>query len=187
MYGKMQESELTEIIPFICTLTIYYLLLSHPESPQDVLLEAAAVADGPKHTSFTEMAGDILCPQLCHQDVPYLSCTNFRVLLFFIFARERNKLLISFSFFWIFEFYLIYFFIQQVLISHQFYTHQCIHVNPNRPIQNTTIPTPQRFPPLVSIRLFSTSVSQLLPCKPVHLHHFSRLHIHALIYNISNF
>ena len=34
----------------------------------------------------------------------------------------------------------IYFFIQRVLISHQFYTHQCIHVNPNRPIQHTTTP-----------------------------------------------
>ena len=35
-------------------------------------------------------------------------------------------------------------------------------------------PPPRRFPPLVSIRLFSTSVSQLLPCKPVHLYHFSK-------------
>ena len=40
------------------------------------------------------------------------------------------------------------------------------------------------FPPLVSICLFSTSVSQLLPCKPAHLYHFSRFHIHALIYDI---
>ena len=29
-----------------------------------------------------------------------------------------------------------------------------------------------RFPRLVSIRLFSTSVSLFLPCKPVHLYHF---------------
>ena len=28
---------------------------------------------------------------------------------------------------------------------------------------------PRHFPPLVSIRFFSTSVSQFLPCKPVHL------------------
>ena len=34
------------------------------------------------------------------------------------------------------------------LISHQFYTHQCIHVNPNRPIQHTTVPTPLWFSPL---------------------------------------
>ena len=34
-------------------------------------------------------------------------------------------------------------------------------------------PSPPRcFPPLVSIRLFSTSVSQFLLCKPVHLYHF---------------
>ena len=48
----------------------------------------------------------------------------------------------------IFEFYFIYFFIQQVLISHQFSTHQCIDVNPNRPIHHTTIPTPPWHPPL---------------------------------------
>ena len=45
-------------------------------------------------------------------------------------------------------------------------------------------PPPCDFPPLVSIRLFSTSVSQPLSCKPVHLYHFSRFHIHALIYDI---
>ena len=40
------------------------------------------------------------------------------------------------------------------------------------------------FTPLVSIRLFSTSVSQFLPCKPVHLYHFSRFHKYALVYDI---
>ena len=40
------------------------------------------------------------------------------------------------------------FFILQVLISHQFYTHQCIHVNSNRPIHHTTIPTPPWLSPL---------------------------------------
>ena len=44
-------------------------------------------------------------------------------------------------------------------------------------------PPPRCFPPLVSIRLFSTSVSQFLPCKLVHPYHFSRLHIYALIYD----
>ena len=34
------------------------------------------------------------------------------------------------------DIYLLFFF----LISHQFYTHQCIHVNLNCPIQHTTIP-----------------------------------------------
>ena len=45
-------------------------------------------------------------------------------------------------------------------------------------------PSPRCFPPLVSICLFSTSVSQFLPCKLVHLYHFSRFHIYALIYGI---
>ena len=40
------------------------------------------------------------------------------------------------------------------------------------------------FLPLVSICPFSTSLSQLLPCKPAHLYHFSSFHIHALIYDI---
>ena len=44
--------------------------------------------------------------------------------------------------------FFLYFFIEQVLISHQFYTHQCIHVNPNGPIYHTTNPTPSRLSPL---------------------------------------
>ena len=56
-----------------------------------------------------------------------------------------------------------------------------------------SIPISQFIPPpsprtpatgLVSIHLFSTCVSLFLPCKPVHLYHFSRFHIYALIYNI---
>ena len=43
---------------------------------------------------------------------------------------------------------------------------------------------PPCFSPLVSINLLSTSVSLFLPCKLVHLYHFSRFHIHALIHNI---
>ena len=51
--------------------------------------------------------------------------------------------------------------------------------------QFITPPPPLRhFPPLVSIRLFSTCVSLFLPCKLVHLYHFSRFHIYALIYDI---
>ena len=40
------------------------------------------------------------------------------------------------------KFNFIYFFIQQVLISYLFYTHQCIHVNPNLPIQHPPPPPP---------------------------------------------
>ena len=38
-------------------------------------------------------------------------------------------------------------------------------------------------PLLVSIWLFSTSVSLFLPCKQVHLYRFSRFHLYALIYD----
>ena len=55
------------------------------------------------------------------------------------------------------------------------------------PISQFTTAPPRCFPPLVSIRLFSTSVSLFLPCKPVHLYYFSRFHIYVLIYNIFPF
>ena len=50
--------------------------------------------------------------------------------------------------------------------------------------QSPNSSSPHRFSPLVSIRLFFTSVSLFLPCKPVHLYHFSRFHIYTLIYDI---
>ena len=83
--------------------------------------------------------------------------------------------------FYFFEFYFI--FIQQVLISYLFYT---ISVYMSIPISQfiTPPPPPRHFPPLEAIRLFSPSVSIFLPCKPVHLYHFSRFHIYAVIYNI---
>ena len=51
MYGKMQESGLTEIIPLIYMLYLNYLgpvscFFLHPESPQGAQSGAAAVADG---------------------------------------------------------------------------------------------------------------------------------------------
>ena len=45
-------------------------------------------------------------------------------------------------------------------------------------------PPPPPLSPLGVHRLSSTSVSQFLPCKLVHLYHFSRFHIYALIYDI---
>ena len=51
-----------------------------------------------------------------------------------------------------------------------------------------SIPISKFIPPcscplLVSTRLFSTSVPLFLPCKLVHLYHFPRFHIYALIYD----
>ena len=56
--------------------------------------------------------------------------------------------------------------IQQVLISYLFYIQQCVFVNPNLPIY------PISSSPLVTISLFSTSVTLFLFCKQVHLYHF---------------
>ena len=52
------------------------------------------------------------------------------------------------------------------------------------PISQFISPPHHHFTPLVSIRLFSTSVSLFLPCKPVHLYHFSRLRIYVLLHDI---
>ena len=48
MYGKMQESGLTEIIPLMCTSALWgqHPVLSHPESSQGAGLEEAAAAEG---------------------------------------------------------------------------------------------------------------------------------------------
>ena len=57
-------------------------------------------------------------------------------------------------FFLVFEFH--FFFIQRVLISHQFYTHQCIHVNPNLQFTTPSIPhwpPDNTFWPLFSLLL----------------------------------
>ena len=47
MYGKMQESGLTGIIPLICTSAIWgqYPVLSHGKAPHGALLGVAAVVD----------------------------------------------------------------------------------------------------------------------------------------------
>ena len=75
---------------------------------------------------------------------------------------------------------LFIYFIQHVLISYLFYTkvYICQPQSSNSPQHH---PPRLRFPPLVSIHLFSTSVSLFLPCKPVHLYHFSRFQKYALI------
>ena len=48
MYGKMQASRLTEIIPLICTSATWgqYPVLSHPESPQGAPSGMATAAEG---------------------------------------------------------------------------------------------------------------------------------------------
>ena len=75
-------------------------------------------------------------------------------------------------------------FIQQVLISHQFYTHQCIHVNPNCPIHHTTTPTAPQLSPLgvhTFVFYICVSISALQTSSSVP---FSRFHIYVLIYDI---
>ena len=85
----------------------------------------------------------------------------------------------SFSFFFLMFFIYLFF-----LISHPFYTHQCIHVSPNLPIHHTTTPTRPPLSPAGVHTFFlyfgvSISVLQISSCVP-----FSRLPIYALIYDI---
>ena len=72
----------------------------------------------------------------------------YKIGYFFLKCLEEFIAFVEVFFSWIFEFYFILFFIQQVLISHQFYTHQCTHVNPNLPIHHTTTTTPLPLSPL---------------------------------------
>ena len=93
------------------------------------------------------------------------------------------------SYNWKFDFFLCMYFIYLFISYSRFlsvisFIHISVYIS--IPIFQFITPPPPSpcFPPLVSIRLFSTSLSLFLPCKPVHLYHFSRFHIYALIYNI---
>ena len=100
------------------------------------------------------------------------------VTLFLLGFLKNGKLVLSY------EFYFILFLYSTFLLVICFIH---IHVYMSIPISQfipPLSPPPCHFPPLVSIRLFSTSVSLFLPCKLVHLYHFSRFHIYALIYDI---
>ena len=80
-----------------------------------------------------------------------------------------------------FEFYFI--FLDSSFLLVIYFIHISVYMS--IPISQFIPPQPTpHFSPLVSIRLISTSVSLFLPCKPVHLYHFSRFHIYALTYDI---
>ena len=84
---------------------------------------------------------------------------------------------------------LFYFILFIFLYSRILFVISLIHISvhmsiPIAQFSTPPSPTPCSFLPLLSIHLFSTSVSRFLPCKPVHLYHFSRFHIYALIYDI---
>ena len=98
---------------------------------------------------------------------------NFKGILICSFSIFAANILLLFLFFF-------FFFLLGISFIH-------ISVHMSIPIaQFSTQPSPphRSFPPLVSICPFSTSVSQLLPCKLAHLYHFSTFHIHALTYDI---
>ena len=101
MYGKSQESGLTEIIPLICNLTIQgqYPVFIHPESCQGPQSGVAAklqrrVAFEPlnisKHPLFTDTAGYVLSTpsQLVH----FLAQFYNLLLSFIYYGREHQGL-----------------------------------------------------------------------------------------------
>ena len=107
----------------------------------------------------------------------------------FRFSKSKNVVFpfncssfLHWLFFLIFEFYFIFLYSRFLLVIH--FIHNSVYMS--IPISQFIPPPPPplHFPPLVSIRLFSTSVSLFLPCKTVHLYHFSRFHIYVLIYDI---
>ena len=80
------------------------------------------------------------------------------------------------------EFYFMYFLYSKFLLI-IYFIHTSVY---------TSIPIPNsshhhHSPPLSPVGVhtfFSLHLSLFLPCKLVHLYHFSRFHIHVLIYNI---
>ena len=131
---------------------------------------------------------DVLQSCLTQLKVPncQLGRVNFSWKCACLHARHMARVheTMEFIFFICFTFYfpylLFYFFLLVINFIH-------ISVYLSIPIaQFITPPSPRHrgFPPLVSIHLFYTSVSLFMPCKPVHLYHFSRFHIYALIYDI---
>ena len=83
----------------------------------------------------------------------------------------------------LFFFLNVYLFIY-FLISHPFYTHQCIHVNPNLPIHHTTtstLPPPSPLGVHTFVLYICVSISALQTSSSVP---FSRFHIYALIHDI---
>ena len=118
---------------------------------------------------------------------------------FSLFKNDLKTMKSSSSFFWpqtlkkyyLFLFFLNYFyyFYFYFLYSRFLLVIHFIHISVymSIPIAQFSTPPPPPlccFPCLVSIRLFFASVSQFLPCKPVHLYNFSRFRIYALIYDI---
>ena len=123
-----------------------------------------------------------------HSILPFLSlcCSDFSFSFFFpllnLFALMPG-LSCFFFFFEFLNFILFIFLCSRFLLVIHF-----IHISVYMSIPITQFitpppppPRPRGFPPLVSTHLFSTSVSQFLPCKPVHLYHFPKFHIYALI------
>ena len=91
-----------------------------------------------------------------------------------------------FLFFWIFffEFYFILF-LESMSLLVIYFIHIGVYIRQSQSPNSSHYHHPQPcFHHLVSIRLSSTPVSLFLPWKLVHLYHFSRFHIYALIYDI---
>ena len=116
--------------------------------------------------------------------VKHIIKINFACFLMWVRRHILFAVTIAVFYFEILNFILLIFLYNRLLLVIHF-IHISVYIS--IPIsQFITRPPPDtnHFPPLVSVRLFSTSVSQFLPCKPVHLYHFSRFHIYALIYDI---
>ena len=105
-----------------------------------------------------------------------LCCLGYRTLIFLFFVWTY----VFISFFFKFLHFILFLFLYSRFLLVMYFIHISVYMS--LPLSQF-IPHPH-FAPLASICLFSTSVSLFLPCKPVHLYHFSRFHISALIYDI---
>ena len=102
----------------------------------------------------------------------------------YVYGKERTFFLFYFfKYYLCFNFLILFIFLYSRFLLVIYFIHISVYMSiPGS--QFIPPPPPCHFPPLVSIHLFSTSVSLFLPCKPAHLYHFSRFHMYALIYDI---
>ena len=131
-------------------------------------------------TTRTNGTGLTHSPVLLDSSMHVWSGSNSQLNLWRQMWRMRVSIFFPSDHFFIFR--ILFYFLYSRFLLVIYSIHSSVYMS--IPISQFITPPPPHFPPLVSIRLFSTSVSLFLPCKPVHLYHFSRLHIYAIIYGI---
>ena len=115
------------------------------------------------------------CSSLINTESLFFFC--LLSIFFFVFSFYQFDFYVSGHGFLFLNFILLIFLYSRFLLV-IYFIHISVYMS--IPISQFIPPHPRpHFRPLVSIRLLSTSASLFLPCKLVHLYHFSRFHIYG--------